>query len=332
MLARPLRTLLAMRGWLVRRLIAVPLMAFAISFLLFALLLGRPELRDALMFGEYSAEALAAIIERFGFGEPLLMRYGEWVWGALRGDFGPTYFLGALYGSSGNSTADELGSRLPVTAELGLLTLLLAALIGVPLGIVSAIRQGTRLDRFLRVATSVGSSLPNFWIGSLALTLPVIWWGWSPQWDYVRFEDDPLANLKIMIWPAMMLAVASAASLAHVMRASTLEMLSSDYVRTARAKGQRERAVVFGHVLPSSLVAVIPALVVQVGAILGTVMIAEMLFRVPGLGYLALESAWLGDHPAALAAVMALVVLFLLTKLALDVVHRFAAARMGTAG
>lgn len=326
MLARQLRTLLEMRAWLVRRVIAVPVMAFAISFLLFALLLGREDTEDVLSraFGLMEAGIHARIEEMFGFNDPFLVRYCDWVWGALQGDFGLAYFAPPI--------EEQLRSGLPVTAELGLLTLLLTALIGLPVGIIAAVRQGTRLDRFVHVATIAGVSLPNFWVGILALTLPAVWWEWTPQWEYVRFEADPIANLKIMIWPAMMLAIGGAASLAHVVRASTLEILTSDYIQTARAKGLRERTVVSRHALRGALIATIPALGVQVGAILGAVVIAEMLFRVPGLGYLALDSVLYGDPPTALAAIMALVVLFMLTKLALDVIHRFAAARLGTAG
>ena len=330
MLIRQLRTLLLMRPWLLRRLLAVPVMAFAISLLFFTLLIERASMGDALMpLVEYEEEGFAQLEEQYGFDDPFLTRYDDWIWGALRGNLGHAYF-GPLY-SAGSSVTEHIQARLPVTVELVALTLLLATLIGVPTGIIAAVRQDTWLDGFLHAMTIAGISLPNFWLGVLALSLPVFWWGWAPQWEYVRLEDDPLANLKILIWPATMLAIASAGSLAQIVRSATVETLSANYVRTARAKGQHGRVLALRHVLPGSLIAVIPALGVQAGAVLGGVVIAEMLFGVPGLGDLTLESIWWRDHPLTLGAVMTIVVMFILIKLAVDVSHRFAAARLRSA-
>lgn len=317
MLIRQLRTLLLMRPWLARRLIAVPVMAFAISLLFFTMLREHPT-----VVGD--EESVAYVEELFGFNDPFLIRYGDWIWGSLQGDFGRSYH-------TGSPVTETIQSALPVTAELVLLTLLLTTLIGVPVGIIAAVRQDTWLDGFLHSMTIAGVSLPNFWLGMLALVLPAFWWEWAPQWQYVRLEDDPAANLKIIIWPAMVLAVAGAASLAQIVRSATVETLSANYVRTARAKGQHGRALAWRHVLPGSLVAIIPALGIQAGAILGTVLIAETIFSVRGLGNLALTSTWSGDHPTLIAAVMTLVVMFLLIKLAVDVSHRFATARLRSA-
>ncbi len=309
-----------MQAYIARRLIVVPFMLFGMSLLLFWLLFLRPGNAALTGFGlvspDQNAKAIASLEEEFGLDRPFFVQYGNWAWGAIRGDFGISL-------KNRRPVTPEIRSRLPVTAELGLLTVLLTAVIGIPVGIISAIRPGTFLDGFLRIMTISGISVPNFWVATLVITLPAIWWAWTPLWEYVRLEDDPLNNLKIVIWPAVTLAIATAAYVARIVRSSMLETLYSDYVRTARAKGLRERAVVLRHVFRSSMIAVITVIGIQLGAVLGGSVIAEQIFGIPGLGLLVFESVVSIDYTVALAAIMVFAFMFTIVNLAVDLTYTF---------
>ena len=166
-----------MQAYIARRLIAVPFMLFGMSLLLFWLLFLRPGNAALTGFGlvspDQNAQAIASLEEEFGLDKPFFVQYGKWAWNALQGDFGISL-------KNRRPVTPEIRSRLPVTAELGLLTVLLTAVIGLPVGIISAIRPGTFLDGLLRIVTISGISVPNFWVATLVITLPAIWWAWTP--------------------------------------------------------------------------------------------------------------------------------------------------------
>ncbi len=314
-----------MQVYIARRLLAVPFMLLGMSLLLFWLLFLRPGNAALTGFGlvspDQNASAIASLEEEFGLDRPFFVQYSDWAWNALRGDLGISL-------KNRRSVTAEIRSRLPVTAELGVLTVLLTALIGIPVGIISAIRPGTVLDGFLRVVTISGISVPNFWVGTLVITLPAIWWGWTPLWQYVRIEDDLIANLKIVIWPALTLAIASAAYIARIVRSSMLETLYSDFVRTARAKGLREQVVIIRHVFRSSMIAVVTVIGIQLGAILGGSVIAEQIFGVPGLGLLVFDSVVSIDYTMVLGAIMVFALMFTLINLLVDVIYTFVDPRI----
>ena len=242
-----------MRAYVLRRLLYIPFMLLAMSALLFYLLQTLPGDAAILKVGATGScqECLQKVRADLGLDDPPVVQYFSWLGDIVRGDFGKT--LG---------TNDEIGPEirlaLPKTIELAIFVLVLTLLIGIPLGVISAVKQGTILDYTLRFVTIAGLSVPVFWLGTLFVLLPQIWWDWTPlQPKYVSITENPFTNFKIMFWPALTLAVSSSAYVARLVRSSMLEVLYSDYVRTARAKGLRESAVILRHVLRGSLVTIL---------------------------------------------------------------------------
>ena len=308
-----------MQAYIARRLLAVPFMLLGMSLLLFWLLFLRPGNAALTNFGLVSPDQNAGAIENlekeYGLDRPFFVQYGDWAWNALQGDLG-------LSLKNRRSISGQIGDRIGTTIELGLLTILLTAIIGIPIGIISAVKAGSWLDGVLRIGAITGISIPNFWLGTLVITLPVIWWGWTPLASrYVEFTDDPLKNLSILIWPALTLAVSSAAYVARIVRSSMLETLYSDYVRTARAKGLRERVVVLRHVFRTSLITLLTVIGLQLGTILGGAVVAEQIFAVPGLGLLTFEAVVAIDYTLVLGSIMMFALMFIIINLVVDVLY-----------
>jgi peptide/nickel transport system permease protein len=309
-----------MTAYIIRRLIAVPFMLLGMSLLLFYLLHMRPGNAALTNFGLVSPDQAAGSLENLekelGLDRPAIIQYLDWASHAIRGDLGDSL-------KNRRSISGQIGDRLPTTVSLGLLTILLTMCIGIPVGIITAVKSGTVSDYLLRVGTIAGISIPGFWIGTLLLILPVIWWGWTPlrAGGYVSFTDDPLGNLRILIWPALVLSFSSAAYVARILRSSMLEVLYSDYVRTARAKGLRERAVVLRHVVRSSLVTLLTVIGLQFGAVLGGSVVAEQLFAVPGIGLLMYEAVFNVDYTLVLGVSMVFALMFVLITLAVDILY-----------
>ncbi|MFN0093226.1 MAG: ABC transporter permease [Dehalococcoidia bacterium] len=306
--------------YIVRRLIAVPFMLLGMSALLFWLLYLQPGDAALANFGlvspDQNKDALENLEKDLGLDRPAIVQYLDWAGGAIQGDFGTSL-------KSRRSIGDQIWDRLPNTLEIGLLTILLTTLIGIPVGILSAVKAGTWIDYLMRIVTIAGISIPGFWMGTLLLILPVIWWRWTPLHDggFVKFTEDPIENLKIVIWPALVLAVSSAAYVARIVRSSMMETLYSDHVRTARAKGLRERVVVLRHVFRSSMVTLLTVIGLQLGAVLGGSVVAEQLFAIPGIGLLTYEAVFNVDYTMVLGVSMVFALMFVLINLLIDLLY-----------
>ena len=308
-----------MRAYIIRRLIAVPFMLLGMSLLLFYLLYSRPGNAALTNFGLISPDqqkfGLANLEHELGLDRPFFVQYGDWAIHAVRGDLGESL-------KTRRSISHEINQRFGNTLEIGLLTILLTVLIGVPVGIISAVKAGTALDYLLRVVTIAGISVPGFWLATLLLTLPAIWWQWTPlASNYVEFTDGPLENLSIVIWPALVLAVASAAYVARIVRSSMLEALYSDHVRTARAKGLQERVVILQHVFRASLVTLVTIVGLQFGAVLGGSVVTEQIFGIPGLGLMVYEAVFNIDYTRVMGVTMVLATWFILITLVVDLLY-----------
>ena len=305
-----------MTRYIVRRLIAVPFMLLGISFVLFMLLYIRPGSAAFAAIGsvgDADPRAFENFEKKFGLDRPWYQQYGDWIWSALQGD------LGERLTPPHDDVAQDILEVLPNTLEIGLLTIMLSAIIGISVGVFSAVRRNSILDYAFRGITIAGLSVPNFWFAILVIYLPALWWGWTPARQWVFFTDDPIYNLSLAIWPAMTLALASAAGIARFTRTSMLEVLFSDYVRTARAKGLRDRRVIWAHVFRNSLIPVITLVGLQLGAVLGGVVIAEQLFTVPGLGRLTLEGVTDQDYPVVLGSIMVFSFVFVIVTRIVDI-------------
>jgi len=266
-----------------RLLLFVPTLVGA-SILIFVLLRLVPgDIAEILVYqtgSEASAiqqKQIRQIRAELGLERPVVVQYLDWLGGALRGDFGRSYM-------QKRPVADILRERVPRSLELALLTILIALVWAVPLGVVSAVRQNTWADYLVRVLSISGLSLPIFFTGVLVLYLLVRLFGWLPPLEFVSFTVSPLENLKRLIWPALVQAYYISAPITRLTRSQLLEVIRQDYVRTARAKGLGERAVVYRHALTNSLLPVVTFAGWWGGRLLGGIVIVEIIFSVPGMG------------------------------------------------
>jgi peptide/nickel transport system permease protein len=313
-----------MRVYIIRRLLLMPFMLLAMSLLLFLLLQVQPGDAALLRIGATGScqECLDAVRADLGLDRPWIVQYLDWLGDAVRFDFGKTLGTNSPIGP-------EIRQAFPKTLELGVLSILLTILIGIPVGVISAVKQGTLLDVFLRFTSVAGLSIPNLWLGTLLIVLPVIWFDWTPfSRDQPSLFDDPLKNLEVYFWPALTIAISSSAYFARLLRSSMLEVLYSDHVRTARAKGLKERVVVLRHVLRASLVTVLTLIGLQFGAALGGSVIVENIFGIPGMGTIVLTAVNKQDYRQTLAVIMVFATLFILIQLIVDVLYAYVDPRI----
>lgn len=240
-----------------------------------------------------------AINRELGLDRPLVTQYLSYMGGITHGDFGKTLI-------SKQDVWGQMSSRIPLTLELTIIATLFALLIALPIGIVSAARQDSLADYGLRFLTIGWLSIPSFWLGTVLIVFPAKWWGYSPPVGYVDIWDDPLKNLEQLYLPAIALGLALSASLARITRSSMLEVLRQDYIRTARAKGLRERLVVIRHALRNAMIPVTTLFGIQVGVLFGGTVVLESIFSLPGLGLLTYSAVRIKDY----SQVQGLVLLF----------------------
>ncbi len=249
-----------------------------------------------------------------GLDRPLITQYLDWLAGVLRGDFGYSY-------SQRRPVNEILAERLPRSLELALLTLLLAALWSIPLGVISAARRNTWLDYLVRVLSISGLSLPIFFTGVLILYVLVRFFRWLPPLEFVSVLDDPVENLKQLIWPALAQAYYISAPIMRLTRSQMLEVIRQDYVRTARAKGLAEGRVVYRHALRNALLPVVTFIGWWGGRLLGGIVIMEIIFAVPGLGTALVQAVSYRDYPTVQAIIFVMALVFLVLNLAVDLLY-----------
>ena len=246
-----------------------------------------------------------------GLDRPAAVQYLHYMGGVLRGDFGKALI-------SKRDVWGEIRTRIPLTLELALLATVFALALAIPIGVISAVKQDTPIDYLLRFLTIGWLSIPSFWLGTMLIVFPARWWGYSPPVGYVDLWKDPLKNLHQLYLPAIALGLALSASLARLTRSSMLEVLRQDYIRTARAKGLRERTMVFRHALRNALITVITLFAIQFGVLLGGTVVLESIFSLPGLGTLALNAVLLKDYPQVQGLVLFFATTLVLINLVVD--------------
>jgi peptide/nickel transport system permease protein len=217
--------------------------------------------------------------------------------------------------------ADVLERAVPITLELMIMALLIATLIGIPLGVISAVRRDSVSDYASRVGGLVGISIPSFWLATLLLLFTSRVFGWVPPITYVPFFDDPLTNLSQFILPAISISVFTLAIVMRMVRATMLEVLSQDYVRTARAKGVRHRLVVYRHALRNALIPVVTIIGFEIGILMGGAAIVEIIFGLPGVGYVLLNAISNRDYPVVQGATLLIAVIFVVANTVVDIVY-----------
>lgn len=283
-----------------------------IVFLLVHLVPGDP-IRRA-MGTRFDPEVYQLLRERAGFDRPLPVQYGQWLGGAVTGDLGVSF-------RSGRPVTATLLARLPATLTLAGAALVVALAIAIPLGVVSAIRSGSKLDYAATVFSQAGISIPDFWMAIMLILLFAERWRILPASGYVSLFEDPLGWLSHLVLPALTVGVVSGSILTRFVRSSMLEVLGQDFTRTARAKGLPERVVIRRHVLRNALIPVVTVAGLQLAFLLGGVIIVEFVFAWPGLGLLALQAVSARDYPVLQGAVLLIAVVFLIVNLLVDLLY-----------
>jgi peptide/nickel transport system permease protein len=251
---------------------------------------------------------------KLGLDRPIYIQYFEWLGQVARGDLGESLW-------TRQPVLDELAHRLPVSLELGAFALLFSVIIAVPIGVLAAVRQDTLADYLMRSLAIVGLSVPGFWIATLAILLPAIWWGWSPPVRFTTWSADPWRHVAQFLLPAFILGIASAAAIMRLTRGTLLEVLRQDYVRTAWSKGLRERAVVLKHSLKNALIPVVTVLGIQVAQILGGTVIFESIFGLPGMGRFLFDAINQRDYPVIQGVNLLIVTVVVIVNLAVDALY-----------
>ena len=271
--------------------------------------------------GTYSEQSMRALRAFFGLDQPIHVQYGKWLGRVLQGDLGTSW-------RTGLPVVEMIGSRLQVTLELTLGAMLVALAIGIPLGIVSARRENTRLDHAVRLLSLFSLSIPVFWQATMLILATSLWLDWAPAVDFVSPWKSLRANLAIMALPSLALGTAVAAVFMRMTRSTLLEVMRQDYIRTARAKGLRERGVVWIHALRNSLIPLITVAGVQVGYLLGGVVVTEEVFTLPGVGRLILWAVFQRDYPVVQGTILFVSLLFMLSNLLVDLIYAYVDPRI----
>jgi peptide/nickel transport system permease protein len=309
-----------MRNYIIKRfLLAIPvlLLVSIIVFIVIRLIPGNIIDLMSVDQGSLSQMDRAKIEQVLGLDKPFLTQYGIWL-----GDI-------VLHGNLGNSLWDKLPvankiiTRWPVTFELGILSLILSQLIALPIGVYSALRQDTVGDYLGRSFAIMCVAVPSFWVATMLIVFPSIWWGWSPPLSIIPFNQDPIGNLKMFILPAIVLAMSMAGMTMRMTRTMMLEVLRQDYIRTAWAKGLRERVVVVRHALKNALIPVITVIGMGVPTLIGGTVIVENIFSLPGMGQLIIQATQTRDYTLVSGVILFFGAILVIINLVVDLTYGF---------
>jgi peptide/nickel transport system permease protein len=307
------------RNYILRRLLLLVPIMLGVSFLTFAVFRLIPGDAAILTLGFGSTpENVEDLRHELGIDRPWYVQYGDWVWGVVQGDFGESIT------ESGLPVTTELGRRLPITVEILIMAIIFSLVLGVPPGVLSAIRPGTSLDFVARIASVLWLSIPSFWLGILVITFGLTWFGWTPPQfgrGYVPFFDDPWVNLQQFFFPSLVLALAIAAAIMRLTRSSMLEVLRNDYIRTAWSKGLRERTVVIRHALKNALIPVVTVVGLQVGALIGGTVLVERVFALNGVGFWVVESVIRRDIFVVMSLTLIFAMTYVVANLIVDITY-----------
>jgi peptide/nickel transport system permease protein len=310
-------------GFLFRRVAATVAVLWGVSVAVFALIHLVPGDPVRLALGtRYDPQTYAALRHEAGLDRPLLAQYGHWLAGAVRGDLGVSF-------RSEDPVSTVIGERLPATVSLAVAAIVVALVIAVPLGLLSALRPQSAFDRAATVLSQVGISVPDFWLGILAILVLAGSLGWFPAGGYVPLSENPARWFGHLVLPALTVGVVSGAVLTRFVRASALEVLGEDHVRTARAKGLPEWTILRRHVLRNAGVPVLTVLGIQLAYLLSGVVVVEIVFSWNGLGQLALQAVQSRDYPVLQGAVLLFALVFLVVNLVVDLLYAALDPRIG---
>ena len=316
-----------MQAYIIRRLLLIIPTMFLVTVIVFLLVRLIPGNVIDIMLQEMTSGVgmeggledidREAIMHRLGLDLPIHVQYGRWVGGMI------------LHGSLGDSlrtqraATEMVAERIPVTVEIGLMALLLGLLIAIPLGIYSAIRQDTWGD-YLGRSIAIGLiAIPGFWIGTMIMVFPSIWWHWTPPMEYIHLTEDPLGNIGMLIIPAVVLGTQMSGATMRMTRTMMLEVLRQDYIRTAWSKGLKERLVVTRHALKNALIPVVTIVGLQLPIMIGGTVIIEQIFNLPGVGRLMLDAINKRDYTIVSAVNLIIATFVLVNNLVVDLTYGY---------
>jgi peptide/nickel transport system permease protein len=306
-----------MRQYVLRRLLLVVPTLLLVSAIVFSLTRLIPGDVVVLMFEEKAyAEDLEALRAKLGLNRPIYVQYGLWLGRVVRGDLGESLW-------TRRPVLEEITRRLPISLELGGLTIACALGMALPIGVLSAIRQDTLRDYAARSLAIIGLSIPGFWKGTVIIVISSIWFGWTPPLQFTPWTQGPWQHLSQFILPAVLLAIASAASIMRLTRALMLEVLRQDYIRTAWSKGMREQRVVLKHALKNTVIPVVTIIGIQIGQVAGGTVIFETIFGLPGMGRFLIDAIYQRDYPVVQGVNLLLATIIIFVNLLVDMTYAY---------
>lgn len=306
--------------YIIKRLLMLIPVILGVTFIVFFILNLSPGDPAAVILGDQAtAEALEMKREELGLNDPLLVRYGNYMWDLIHGDLGTSY-------KNNLDVWEQVMERFPNTVLLAFSSILVTIFIGIPIGIISAKKQYSLLDNVMTVLGLIGQAMPNFWFGLLIVIIFALKLGWLPSQGMDTSGFVPL--LKSLILPSLTLGTGAAASILRMTRSSMLEVTRQDYIDTARAKGISERIITYRHMLKNALIPIITAVGLQMGTLLGGAMLTETVFSWPGLGRLMVDSIKSKDIPLVLGSVIFLAIMFTVVNLIVDIIYAFVDPRI----
>lgn len=312
-----------MGAYIVNRIWTGVVTLFLVTFLVFGLLNLLPGDIVGTLMGDqgYTQAEANKIRHELGLDKPIPVRYVEWLKGLLHGDLGQSLV-------NGRPVTKILSESVPVSLELAAIAFIISTAVGIPLGVYSALRQNRVDDYVARLFATIGYCIPAFYLGTVVIVFPAIWWGWVPPLFFAHFEDDPVANLSFMLVPALVLATGAAARNARLTRSQMLETIREDYVRTARAKGVTGVSLISRHVLRNALLPVITQIGGSVVFLVAGAVVVETIFSIPGIGTSLLSAFQHRDYPVISGILLVVAALVIITHIVIDLSYKIADPRV----
>ena len=311
-----------MQAYIIKRvLLVIPTVVLAtmVVFIILRIVPGDPALAILLSEAQegdakFAQEELDALRKKLGTDKPIHVQYVIWLWNVLQLDFGLSFW-------DEKPITERVIKKFPITLELTILAVILASILAVPLGVISAIKQDTWGDYAGRIISIAGIALPNFWVAIMIIFFLVLWFNWIPPLGYEDLWDDPWTNLQQLFFPAVALGFSNMAFISRVTRSAMLEVLREDYIRTARSKGLRERAVIFRHALKNALLPVVTVSGYEFGRLIAGTVIIEVIFLVPGMGRLLVDAVFHRDFSMVQAIIVIITMIVVLLNVVMDLIY-----------
>jgi peptide/nickel transport system permease protein len=307
-----------MNRYLIRRLLFVPVTLFGVVTIVFFILRILPsDMASILLAGSDQAVRQADIDnlrEQLGLDRPVLEQYVTWIGHVVRLDFGNSL-------RTGTPISTDLARRFPVTLQLAVMVTLFSTIIAIPAGVIAAVKQNSFIDQALRIVSVAGLAVPSFWLGIIIIIVLVLFFGWSQPLFWARPWEDPSANLEAMFWPVVAVGIRQIALSMRMVRATMLDVIREDYIRTARAKGLGDRVVVLGHALKNAILPVVTLIGLEFATLFGGLIIVETVFNVPGIGRYLVQAIMTRDYPVVQAVVILIALIVMLSNLTVDLLY-----------